>query len=66
MAPEREDEVSTEYEGKKYFGHFDVDGALITVSCGYGTETGVLIPGSYPIPLAQIMLAKIIKKTLKK
>jgi hypothetical protein len=67
MIPERKDEITTEVWGKKYFGHYYVDDkGLLTVNCGYGTEKAMLTPGANPKSLAGIMLANIIKETLKK
>ncbi len=53
-------------DGKEYFGSYHVDKGLLTVICEYGTEEAALPPSLNPEPLAKIMLAKIIRKKLKK
>ncbi len=66
MIPDKEGEVITQYAGKKYSGHYHVDGDLLTVSCNYGTEKAILTPGANPELLTEIMLANIIKKTIER
>ncbi len=52
--------------GKEYSALYHVDRTLITVTCEYGAEKGITTPGSDPKPMARIMLAKIIRKKVKK
>ncbi len=53
-------------DGKEYSGSYHVDKGLLTVICEYGIEEAALPPILNPEPLARIMLAKIIRKKLKK
>ncbi len=66
MIPKKEGEVTAEYAGKKYSGHYHVDGDLLIVTCNYGTEKAILTPGSNPELLTGIMLANIIKKSIER
>ena len=66
MSTKTESTVTINRDGKEYFGRYRADRGLLTVSSTYRTKTTqVISPGSDPIPLAEMLLREIIKRTLR-